>query len=165
MGRECRRVPPDWVHPKRTDGRDGYQPMYGKGYHEAAKEWLDGLAAWPSFEPKLSSTYYWEYAGNPPDEDYHFPDWPPGSRTHYQMYEDTSEGTPISPVFATPEEVARWCADNRVSAFGTNSPATYEWWLAIAKGAWVPDMVMTADGRLLTSPEIAPVVPLAGGGE
>lgn len=35
---------------------------------------------------------------------------------------------PISPVFKTPEQLARWLADNKASAFA-NCTATYEqWW-------------------------------------
>lgn len=38
----------------------------------------------------------------------------------WQMWEDTSEGSPMSPVFATREELARWLAN-------------YDQWLAIIK--------------------------------
>ena len=48
-----------------------------------------------------------ELAGRPIEE-----------RTHYQMYETCTEGTPISPVMETPENLARWLADNGASAFG-----------------------------------------------
>jgi len=56
------------------------------------------------------------------------------------MYENTSEGTPISPPFETPEELARWLADNNASAFG-GMTATYEQWLATCKGLYAPSMV------------------------
>lgn len=75
-----------------------------------------------------------EWEGEPPDPAYYRPEWPDEERTHWQMYEDTSEGTPISPVFATPEECARWCADHGVSAFGRSS-ADYDWWLRVAGGS------------------------------
>jgi len=61
------------------------------------------------------------------------------------MYEDTSEGTPISPAFATPEELARWLVDNNASAFG-DSTGSYEVWLRVARGGWAPSMVATAAG-------------------
>ena len=63
------------------------------------------------------------------------------------MYEDTSEGTPISPAFQTPEELAHWLADTNASAFG-NDGASYEAWLRIARGGWAPSMVFTTDGGL-----------------
>lgn len=39
------------------------------------------------------------------------PRWSAKKRTHLQMYETCSEGTPISPVMATAEELAHWLAD------------------------------------------------------
>ena len=56
------------------------------------------------------------------------------------MYETCSEGTPISPVLGSPEELARWLADNGASAFGY-STATYEQWLNVCRGGWAPSMV------------------------
>lgn len=173
MGRECRRVPADWVHPQRADGREGYQPMFDWSFKEQADNWLANCVLWSKgeHEDQLSHPeyrakypYYWQWSGPPPDEEWHRPDWPNEIRTHYQMYEDTSEGTPISPVFATPEEVASWCVDNRASAFGRET-ATYEWWLAIAKGAWAPDMIRDSTG-LHTADQLTPTMPpSATGGE
>lgn len=60
----------------------------------------------------------------------------------WQMWETVTEGSPISPVFATPEELGRWLADNHASAFG-NIEATYENWLAmIMKSGWSPSAVI-----------------------
>lgn len=53
-----------------------------------------------------------------------------GDRNYFQMYETTTEGTPISPVFAQAEELARWLADHEVTVFGS-WPATREQWLII----------------------------------
>ncbi len=63
----------------------------------------------------------------------------------FQMWETTSEGSPISPAFETPEELARWLADNRASAFG-RSTATYEQWLAMIHEGWAPSAVCDAKG-------------------
>jgi hypothetical protein len=73
------------------------------------------------------------------------PNWPESERTHLMMYEDTSEGTPISPAFETPEELARWLVDNKASAFGSDT-GTYEGWLRIARGGFAPSMVVDASG-------------------
>jgi hypothetical protein len=43
----------------------------------------------------------------PVREDY-MPDWLPHQRTHFCLYECTTEGTPLSPVFATIEELEAW---------------------------------------------------------
>lgn len=37
MGREVRRVPPDWQHPKDADGR--FIPLLGQDYDHAVREW------------------------------------------------------------------------------------------------------------------------------
>jgi len=89
---------------------------------------------------------YEQWAGQRPHRDDYMPNWPESERTHYMMYEDTSEGTPISPAFATPEELAQWLADNGASAFG-DMTADYDHWLRVARGGWAPGMVMQG-GRL-----------------
>jgi hypothetical protein len=107
MGREVRRVPADWVHPED-------KPLHDFRYYVGDLE-----------EAKRS--------GDPiPSKSDYMPDWPESKKTHLQMYETTSEGTPISPVMETPEELARWLTDNKASAFG-NMTATYEQWLSTIK--------------------------------
>ena len=69
------------------------------------------------------------------------PTWAKDEATHYMMYETCTEGTPISPAFATPEELAHWLADAGASAFG-NQTATYEQWLSTIKRGWAPSAVM-----------------------
>ena len=139
MGRECRRVPPDWQHPKNDNGR--YIPLYDEYYPTALEEWYAG---WKSWEEDGSKEHqYWDYEGPPPDpESYRQRFWTDEEATHYMMYEDTTEGTPISPAFATPEELAHWLEDTGASAFGS-STASYESWLRVAKGAWAPSFVIT----------------------
>jgi hypothetical protein len=141
MGREVRRVPKDWQHP-RMENRNRYQPLENSSYEEAKQEWITGFIEWHiEGNPEDEGCDYWEYCGNPPDRNYHMPDWDESERTHYQMYENTTEGTPISPVMETPEELARWCADNRVSAFA-DMTADYEHWLRVAKGGWAPSLIV-----------------------
>ena len=121
MGRECRRVAPDWKHPK-TDGR--YVPLHGR----------DILEFWD------------EEDGDPQFEESELmPDWTSEQATHYQMYEDTTEGTPISPVFATPEELATWLVENNASAFAGQT-ATYDGWLRVAQGGSAPSAVFGSQG-------------------
>lgn len=164
MGREVRMVPADWQHPKKQvpDHRAGrmverYQPMFDRPFAPAMREWIAEWEAWergerPAHcEGEERDMPYWEWAGGPPDPEYYRPDWPAEQRTHLMMYEDTSEGTPISPAFATPEELARWLADNGASSFGS-STATYEQWLRVCQGGWAPSMVM-AGGQILSGVE------------
>ncbi len=137
MGREVRRVPKNWEHPRADDGR--YQPMHDEDFETAMDEWY---AEWKAHVPaEHDGMPYWEWNGSPPDPAYYRPKWTDAERTHLMMYEDTSEGTPLSPAFETPEELARWLADNGASAMGSMT-ATYEQWLATCKGAWAPSMVI-----------------------
>jgi hypothetical protein len=171
MGREVRRVPKDWQHPRYTKktapypqsvGR--YIPLFdGSKLADRVREWDEGAAQWAlglvesydnypatSWKPRdasVTSETYAAYAGERPDPADYTPAWPDAERTHLMMYEDTSEGTPISPAFETPEELARWLTDNEASAFG-GMGASYEGWLKVCRGRPSVGMVMTvpADG-------------------
>lgn len=114
MGREVRRVPADWQHPRDENGH--WIPMH-QHFPYNAEEVAEGLRdGWLKGEPPLYSIDV-------------MPDWPEEQRTHWQMYEDTTEGTPISPVMESPEALARWLADNHESACG-DMTATYKQWLS-----------------------------------
>lgn len=161
MGREVRRVPADWQHPRfpvnhyEEHRRGAYIPLHEGGYAESAAEWdeewaqfqkglvrsYSGEEKWRAREPEAGPRYT-DYAGERPSPDEYMPDWPEDQRTHFMMYEDTSEGTPISPAFATPEELARWLADTGASSFA-DMTATYEQWLSVCKGGWAPSMVIS----------------------
>lgn len=158
MGREVRRVPADWQHPKKHQfdhrGRlvERYKPLFGGSWSQAAREWDAEREKWERGEfPEYASEEsrqmpYDQWSGRRPYSGDYMPDWPAEQRTHFMMYEDTSEGTPISPAFSSPEELARWLADNKASAFGSDT-ATYEQWLRVARGGWAPSMVVS-DGEL-----------------
>jgi hypothetical protein len=133
MGREVRRVPKDWRHP--IDENTGRLRPLSDGYAHDAAEFLAKANA-----EGLQAAV--DYFGRAPNAEDYMPDWPETERTHLMMYENTSEGTPISPAFETPEELARWLADNKASAFGSMT-ATYEQWLSMAKAGWAPSMIAT----------------------
>lgn len=63
----------------------------------------------------------------------------------WQMWETTSEGSPISPVKETPEELAKWLADNNASSFGLIG-ATYEQWLGMINAGWALSAVCDSKG-------------------
>ena len=59
----------------------------------------------------------------------------------WQVWETVSEGSPISPPFATPEELARHMATTR---WGADQGTSYEQWLKFIKGpGWAPSMVIS----------------------
>lgn len=152
--REVRRVPANWEHP--CDANGDYIPLHGGSFSKKAAAWDEENAKWERGEfpdyasEKCKTMTYAEYDSERPRPEEYMPDWPDVERTHYQMYETTTEGTPISPVFATPEEVAAYCADpkNDVSAWAS-IPASYEAWLRVAKGGWAPGGVRIGDGPVV----------------
>lgn len=154
MSREVRRVPADWRHPKDKRGR--YVPLHEGPASKRIAEWDEGAAKWaeglrrkypvgwvPRDEDELKMSYE-EWDGERPDPADYMPDWPEAERTHLQMYECTSEGTPISPVMATAEDLARWLADTGASAFASMT-ATYEQWLATIGRGWAPSMIYSPE--------------------
>jgi hypothetical protein len=44
MGREIRRVPPDWQHPKDEDG--DHIPLFDESFRAAAQEWDTNARLW-----------------------------------------------------------------------------------------------------------------------
>lgn len=111
MGREIRRVPRGWEHPRNELGR--YKPLHDQEYEAAAQQWVEGFLLFEK-EKKTGKygdvDYYWEWEGDPPDPDFYRPKWAEEPRC-YQVYENVSEGTPISPVFETKEEMEVWLRD------------------------------------------------------
>ena len=121
MGRELRMVPANWDHPKteRPNGELRFQPMHDSRFEDAAAEWKAELQKWDAGERPSYYTIdednpnpeYWEYNGNPPDRKYFRP-WKDEEATWFQVWETVSEGTPVSPPFATREELIDYLVAN-----------------------------------------------------
>lgn len=143
MGRELRQVPEGWVHPRREDGR--YQPMYNQYYGDALNEWMKENELWnngthPDLlrDPELKDKYpfYAMYYGNPPEvEFYQIRKYTKEELTHIQLYETTSEGTPISPVFHK-EDFDKLCeyAANNCTTFASYKATKEKWEEMLADG-------------------------------
>lgn len=58
----------------------------------------------------------------------------------------------MSPAFLTPEELARYLADNKVSSFGS-STATYEQWFNFCQVVSAPSMVFNLNTGLSSGVE------------
>lgn len=167
MGREIRRVPASWSHPKENGH---FRPLFGgmdvfqmqAEWDEEARRWDEGFRidyskpdrSWKPRGADETGTYE-EWAGKRPVESDHMPNWPAAERTHFQMYENTTEGTPISPVMESPESLARWLADNGASACGTQT-ADYDHWLAVCRCGYAPSMVVIG-GKVMSGVEAAHV--------
>lgn len=117
MGREIRKVPADWEHPK-YDPREcrlewqknAYHPMFDQDYDSACQKWYDEVK---KFVPNEDAKWYHDWNGNPPDKSfYRTRKWTDEEATHYQVYETVSEGTPVTPHFATKEELIEYLVTN-----------------------------------------------------
>lgn len=155
MGREIRRVPPNWEHPRYTadDARDRrnigeYKSLYDEDYETAAQEWLKNFDLWragahPSQSGKYASDskYYWEW-DTPPNEEYYRPKFTT-EPTWYQAYETVSEGSPVTPPFATQAELIDYLVNVGEMA-GTqyqrklSRPAAEKF----VSGGWAPSMIV-----------------------
>lgn len=156
MGREIRRIKKGWQHPK-GDSSSGYHPMYDEGYGEAMAEWIKNHELWlkgkhPDQKKEKDMEqykFYAEWAGNAPDVEYYRPDWTEDEMTEYALYENVSEGSPISPAFHTKKKLVDWLSKYP------------DWWgnqwtreqaEAMVKSEYTPSFVMSG-GKLYNAQE------------
>lgn len=110
MGRQLLRVPPNWQHPKTTryDYRlckdvEGYKPL-SRDYEAALADFEVDVEK-QGLEAALK-----DHGGGPLKDDYlNFEGVEP---TWWQVYETVSEGTPVTPPFATREELVEYLVEN-----------------------------------------------------
>lgn len=168
MSRRMRRVPPGWEHPRDHNGHP--KPLFEGPYAKMAEAWDAEEAKWNEdfirdhfkggWEPRSNSQIatdcpdFVQWHGERPQEEDYMPDFPLESRTHFQMYEETSEGTPISPVCASPEELAAWLVDNHADAW-SGMGATYQEWLAMCRTGMGTVGLLVEGDRVMTGVEAA----------
>lgn len=139
MGRELRQVPANWEHPKNENG--DYIPLYDEYYGDVMAEWIDNHTKWlngthPDQEDEDYRKYkfYAEYWGDAPSmESYRNRQWEESEATHFQIYENVTEGTPISPVLESREAVAVWLESQGYSPTAAKS---------FSETGYAPSMVM-----------------------
>lgn len=121
MGREVRNVPPNWQHPnlnpERSPYRSGFQPMYDELFSNTLAQWLEDFdriraGNLTEFEREVYTGTFplaeWlQDEGMPPDPAYYRP-WTDAEATWFQVWETVSEGTPVTPPFATKEELVEY---------------------------------------------------------
>ena len=92
---------------------------------------------WPSVGVKLAYEQ-WERVEPPTGEG-------------YQLWETVSEGSPISPVFSTPEALADWLTFNPEYQWRRNDEGTTrEQWLAFIKGPGWALSGVSVGGQFMT---------------
>jgi len=161
MGREIRMVPKGWKHPEHencshwggidchkkyanpTDYHYGkcFHPLYDENYEEAARKWLKScmeyqnsthIATESGIAPEKKEEFYWDYDGMPPNQEY-YRTYKDEDCTCYQIYETVSEGTPVSPVFDSKEDMKAWLIKEG------HSPKAAE---GFVDSGWAPSMIV-----------------------
>jgi len=164
MGREIRRVIPNYEHPRYTEynvpfssrNRVGhFRPVFDMPYLKALNEWLEEHRKWeagenPNRAQNPEHRYYAQYNGNPPDVDYYRPDWKEEEATWYCVYETVSEGTPITPPFATKKELVDYLVNVGDFWDGKWSRKSAE---RFVESEWAPSFVVT-DGKLIQGKDL-----------
>lgn len=138
MGREIRRVHKDWQHPVKDDGT--YIPLF-QGFKERLSNWNEEKTKWDEgFIPDFINGGYTQkdnqhlnmsfekWKGEKPTKEDFMPDWNEDELTHIQLYENTSEGTPLSPVFLASEfeELCEYASKN-CSTFAKRTASKDDW--------------------------------------
>lgn len=162
MGREIRHVPKNWEHPKTWDGH--FKPLCDDyiGTLEYYKKDVDEfifhmteiiqkgkVKIYDRVFEDVKELYEYKCEDgqmNPPDINDYMPsgDW-------FQLFENVSEGTPLSPPFETKEGLVKWLINNPdyIGHQWTKEQAE-----GIVKYGYSPSMVIM-DRKLYTSEEAA----------
>lgn len=128
MSRQIRRVPKGWKHP-RNGGGDGFFPMYDQVFEDALEEWGQS-------REDCIDEHEWHHSY--PDKEQYRQAWI--SAPCYQIYEEVSEGTPVSPVFETEAEMQAWLIAQGYSEVAADG---------FIKDTWAPSMA-TWGGNIYT---------------
>lgn len=146
-------VPPNWQHPKNDRGH--LQAMFDRNFTDVFADWLadfdrirrgelTDLERECYAEPGKNPLAEWlRDEGTPPDPAYYRP-WRKEDATWFQVWETVSEGTPVTPPFATKGElvdhlVAGGDDWDRKRGHGGYTRAQAE---AFVNAGWAPSMVM-----------------------
>jgi hypothetical protein len=159
MGRELRKVKEGWEHPKYENKileshphlADRHIPLHGRSFSEELATWNKGKEMWDKgfvedwhwdkaseWKPKErehEGTSFSEWAGNKPVKKNYMPDWKEEEKTHIQLYETTTEGTPISPVFRE-DELEKLCeyAEKNCTTFADYRASKEGWFKMLSDG-------------------------------
>ncbi len=138
MGRQLRKVAANWQHPKKENGN--YIPLLDGKFSERLAKWEEENAQWEKGfrddwnggwkqreADELNMTFA-EWDGEKPVKEDYMPEWKDEELTHIQLYENTSEGTPISPVYLATEieKLCEYAAEN-CSTFADFKASKEEW--------------------------------------
>lgn len=121
MGFEVRKVPANWEHPKSNGEYISLLDNFSQDlalWNKGEEDWAKGIFNRSESIPPQFKDYSWDDFAEPcPNPDDYMPKWDESGLTHYQMY-NTNQGIPVSPIFATEDELIDWLTENQVEAFG-----------------------------------------------
>lgn len=140
MGREVRRVPKGWVAPLGPHFDETFEEAM-ESYTKARINFENGLNDEGKPLSEAAKGYsFQEWHGDIPDREYYREAFTEPA-DHYMLYETVSEGTSMSPAFATEEELAAYCAKEYPQTGDIERDT--EIWLAMVKEAYAPSMMVT----------------------
>lgn len=128
-------VPPTEAFSRLTEGLCGRAPRVTG--HDAIDRWSikKGLVEAAGLDPEsFGICPECEGHGHHPDDT--FDDWeetPPPEGDGWQLWETTSRGSPVSPVFESAEDLATWCGDN-ATWFASEKMGREQWLHMFVKG-------------------------------
>lgn len=148
MGREVRRVPPNWNHPSDDSG---LIPMLDETIDDALGCWLDDLdrvrrGEWTELEMECYPTLAdWLSDHQPPNKEQYRP-WRDEEATWFQIWETVSEGTPVTPAFETREELVNYLVDggDDWDRKENRGGVTREQAEAFVNAGWAPSFVLVS---------------------
>lgn len=114
MGREVRRVPPNWTHPESGQG------MFDQHFDDAMAEWKADIERIREGRFHDYEDYYRECADplaayledhSEPDPAFYRP-WRDEEATWFQVWQTVTEGTPVTPAFETPKELIEYLVEH-----------------------------------------------------
>ncbi len=166
MGREIRMVPLNWEHPqeKRHNGETHYKPMFDELYSQAVAEWKAKFSEWEAGKRESyfdAADYpegieFWEWDGMPPEREM-YRTYADQEATWVQVYETVSEGTPVTPPFATREELIEYLVKN--GDFWDQSRGDGPWEResaeAFCKLGWAPSAAFSPVAGMIESRDVA----------
>lgn len=172
MGREIRRVPPNWEHPRWTeeDARytahvGEYRSCHDETYADAAEAWMNACLEWEAgrhpdrerVDKECLPRYFWEWEGPPPDPESYRPAFT-AEPTWFQLYETVSEGSPVTPPFETEAKLIKYLSTkgdfwHQKDSMNHGAPTYSQAEALVRQGGGMSMMVV--DGKVMNTYEAA----------
>lgn len=146
MGREIRRVPLDWLHPRRENG--SFRPVHNRTYEDRMKEWYADKAEYEANPDPDCPTF--EECDPLPDPTSYRTEWDSDAVLGYCFYETVSAGTPLSPVLATAESMVNWL--EFIAGLRRDAAKRF------VEIGWSPSMVMSPETGFVRGVEVMDII-------